>query len=362
MKLLKRIAIVISLTVLAIFSASAQITKTVGASGADYSTLKGAFDAINAGTLTGSITLQVIASTTETTTAVLNATATGTANYSAVSIYPTSSGLSISGNIAGPLIRLNSARNVTIDGSVNGLGAATDMVISNTSTSTTASTSTLMFYGDAKNNTIKYNSITGSTQATSSGIILFQTFVAGTGNSNNIISNNNISSAGTTRAGVAIYALGVLGDLVSNNTVTNNNIFNFISTTKNSYGVFLDAYTSAWTISNNSIYETSSFLPSTTWVYYMIYVSSTAAGSNFTISGNYIGGSAPNAGGSALVKSSNSNQFVGILLYGQNGAAASNIQGNTITNWNITNSTNNLGYGIFVGPVRLTLVLLQGTS
>lgn len=38
-------------------SSQAQITKTVGSSGADYTTLKGAFDAINTGTLTGSITL-----------------------------------------------------------------------------------------------------------------------------------------------------------------------------------------------------------------------------------------------------------------------------------------------------------------
>ena len=37
-----------------------QVTKTVGAAGADYATLKLAFDAVNSGTLTGTITLQVI--------------------------------------------------------------------------------------------------------------------------------------------------------------------------------------------------------------------------------------------------------------------------------------------------------------
>jgi hypothetical protein len=67
----------------------AQITKTVGNTGADYTTLKAAFDAINNGTLTGSITLQIIANTTEASSAVLNASSSGSANYSAVLIYPT---------------------------------------------------------------------------------------------------------------------------------------------------------------------------------------------------------------------------------------------------------------------------------
>jgi hypothetical protein len=44
---------------------------TVGVTGATYATLKAAFDAINAGTLTGAITLQIIDNTTETATAFL---------------------------------------------------------------------------------------------------------------------------------------------------------------------------------------------------------------------------------------------------------------------------------------------------
>ena len=345
--------------------ANAQTIKTVGVTGADYSTLKGAFDAINSGTLTGSITLQVIANTTETTTAVLNATASGTANYTAVNIYPTVSGLTITGNIAGPMIRLNGASNVTIDGSVNGLGAATDMIISNTSTSTstTAGTSAIQLYGDATYNTIKYSNIQGSGNATIfNGIIMFVGVGTGTGNNNNTISNNNISSAGIARAGVAIYAVGVVGDVVTNNIVTNNNIFNFISNTKNSYGVYLDVYTSAWTISNNSIYETTTLTPTTGSLYYMIHVSSQAIGSNFTISGNFIGGSAPNAGGTALTKTSNSNQFIGIFLNGQNGGVANNIQGNTITNLNITNSSNNVGYGIFVSSGTVNIGTTSGNT
>jgi len=68
---------------------NAQTTKTVGNTGANYSTLKLAFDAINTGNITGAITLQVIASTTETASAKLNASGSGSANYTSVTIYPT---------------------------------------------------------------------------------------------------------------------------------------------------------------------------------------------------------------------------------------------------------------------------------
>ena len=73
-----------------------QTIKTVGTSGADYPTLKGAFDAINAGTITGEIILQVVDNTTESATAVLNASGTGSAGYSSVLIYPTMAGKSAS--------------------------------------------------------------------------------------------------------------------------------------------------------------------------------------------------------------------------------------------------------------------------
>ena len=98
-------------------------TKTVGSTGADFTTLKAAFDAINNGSLTGSVTLKITSSTTETTSAVLNASGSGSASYTALLVYPTVTGLSVSGNISGPLIDLNGADNVTIDGRINAVGS-----------------------------------------------------------------------------------------------------------------------------------------------------------------------------------------------------------------------------------------------
>ena len=83
---------------------------------APYATLKAAFDAINAGTLKANVNLYVVNNTTETATATLNASGSGSASYSSVLIQPTGGSFTIAGAIAGPLIDLNGADNVTMDG------------------------------------------------------------------------------------------------------------------------------------------------------------------------------------------------------------------------------------------------------
>ena len=76
-----------------------QTIRTVGNTGANYSTLKAAFDDINAGTITGDIVLQVIANTTETVGPVVlyqsGSTNALNSNYNYVLIYQTSESLSI---------------------------------------------------------------------------------------------------------------------------------------------------------------------------------------------------------------------------------------------------------------------------
>ena len=59
------IAIALTTTVFAVNE-----IRTVGNSGADYNTLKAAFDAVNNGTLTGNVTLRIIANTSETVSAI----------------------------------------------------------------------------------------------------------------------------------------------------------------------------------------------------------------------------------------------------------------------------------------------------
>ncbi len=131
-----------------------------------YPDLATAFAAINSGTHTGAITVDIIGNTTEATSAVLNASGVGSASYTSILLSP-SGGASkiITGTIAGHLVDLNGADNVTIDGLNSG---GNSLTISNTNTGTASST--IRFTGDATNNTVTRNTILGSTgSAGSSG-------------------------------------------------------------------------------------------------------------------------------------------------------------------------------------------------
>lgn len=120
---------------------SAQVTVS-GAhalSNGTYARLGLAFTAINGQSQTGNnIVITITASTTESASAVLNA---GT--WTTLKIYPTTSGLSISGSFVGPIIDLNGADNVTIDGRVNQAGTKS-LIIQHTSNADNAN-STIRF-------------------------------------------------------------------------------------------------------------------------------------------------------------------------------------------------------------------------
>ena len=114
------------------------VTATAGTTGpTGYNTVKEAFDAINAGTHQGSITVLINADTTETASAVLNASG-GTASYTSVLVRPTATAV-VSGSIVGAIIKLNGADNVTIDGRIGGTGSARSLsVINNQAATATA--------------------------------------------------------------------------------------------------------------------------------------------------------------------------------------------------------------------------------
>ena len=328
-----------------------QVTKTVGVSGADYTTLKAAFDAVNAGSITGAITLQVIDNTTETASAVLNASGTGSASYSSLTIYPTVAGISISGNVDAPLIELNGADNVVVDGRINATGTTKDLTISNTSIVATAGTSTIRLINDATLNTIKYAVIKGSTLDVTGGIINFSTTTGTTGNDNNTIDNNAITSVSdATRPINTIYSLGTALKGNDNNSVTNNNVYDFLNKGLSSYGLKIGTDSSAWTISGNSFYETTAFVTNgatTGYDNYIINITNTS-GNGFTVSNNYIGGSAAQCGGAYWTKTDPTSRNAGLygiyISVGQ--TSLSNVQGNTLSNFDWSASGNRSFSGI----------------
>jgi len=320
-----------------------------------YSTLKAAFDAINAGTHQGTITIAVNASTTETSSAVLYASGTGSSSYTSINIYPTITGLTISGNLGSPLIDLDGADNVTIDGRVNATGSSINLVIINTNTSGN-STSAIRFINNATNNTMKYCKAQGSNTGSNGAILIFSTTATGSsGNNSNIIDHNEITCAGNNRPLNVIYSKGSSTASNISNTISNNNIYNFLNPNNSSCGILLaeavdtKGYNSDWTITGNSFYETTTFQPSG-GSYNIIYINTrdngTSYGDNFTISYNYIGGSGPGCTGT-FTKSSSSNYFWGIQLH-VGTTNVSNIQGNTISNINYSNTGGPDWWGIYI--------------
>jgi len=324
---------------------------------ASYQTLKASFDAINAGTHQGEITIKMNSSTTESAAAVLNASSSPS-SYTSVNIYPTAPGLTVSGNLAAPLIDLNGADNVTIDGRVNQTGN-TDLTISNTNTSTTAGTSTIRFINDASTNTVKYCTIKGSetvinTPSAGSGTLFFSTGTS-TGNITNTITDNTITSAGANLPFNAIYSYGTAAKENSGISITNNNIQDYSGASPN--GIYLDSNSSAWTITGNRFFQTATRY--ITGIQRDINIV-TAGGGGYVINNNIIGySSALGTGTSTFTGTAN---LIPIELTAGT-SSASEIQGNTISAISFsTSNTTNVGSGIFSGISVLAGTVNVGTT
>jgi hypothetical protein len=319
-----------------ISSTFSQVT-VAGSSGADgvYASLPLAFTAINSNTQDNknlTITITGVANQGA-LSAILNAQA-----WTSLTIMPGVGGGTISGNPANPLIDLNGADNVTIDGRVGGVGPIA-LTITNTSTGA-ANTSTIRFTAGATNNIVRYCNILGSQRNNAAGVILFSTTG---GNNNNQILNNKISTAAATatlgsRPYNCIYSAGVTGNPNSNNTISNNEIYDSRNNGNTSCGVKLGNYNSTWTITNNHFYDTQSTAGGS---YYVILVGGADAGgnptvlatgtSNIQVSNNYIGGSTTSCGGGALTKTTGGNSLYGIVMNVDAGTK-SVISANTIAN------------------------------
>ena len=295
-----------------------------------YATLKAAFKAINDGTQTSSniITITLLDDIEETDTAVLN-----TGAWGSITIFPGTTGLSITGDIDGPLLDFNGAGNVTIDGSVGGNGSGIgdkDLVISNTSTG--GSASTIRFINGAQDNTVQYAVIEGSSTNISGGVV----HVAGStgdGNSNITITRNDLTSAGGNRPVNLIYAAGTASNPNADNVVTENHFFDFMPLAGDGYGVQLQDHNTAWKINSNSFFETSGSQTATgNGAQRFIWVES-PAGSGFEIHENIIGGR--NASGENRWQRLSGNEYYswlqGITL--ESGTTdRSSVNGNTIQN------------------------------
>ncbi|MEO8209052.1 MAG: T9SS type A sorting domain-containing protein [bacterium] len=228
---MKKLFSLFALILLCAASVSAQ-NVNVSPSPATYPTLKDAFDAINAGTHTGAVTVDIVLGTTETATAALNASGTGSASYTSVVVTTSNgAGVTVGGALgAAAIVRLIGADNVTIDGRIGGSGR--NITISNTGT--TANTTCVWLSNGssatdsagAKNNVIRNcemsTGVLVSVSANNSfGILAGSSVIgnnAGRNNDSNQYLENRIIQA---RYGILLHG-GAAVNRSDNNTITGN--------------------------------------------------------------------------------------------------------------------------------------------
>jgi uncharacterized repeat protein (TIGR01451 family) len=325
-------------------AAFAQVDVSTGGPATTYPTLKDAFDAINAGTHTGAITIAITADTAETATAVLNASGAGSASYTSIVVNPTGGAMrTISGAIAAgsPLIDLNGADNVTFDGLNTG---GNGLTISNTTVSATSGTSTIRFIGDATANTITNASILGSSTmatTTNGGTVYFAAGAVTTGNDDNIISNNNIGPAGANLPTKAIHGNGSSTSTTTYNSgiqITGNNIFDYFNATAQSNGIYMGAANTGWTISNNRFYQTATRTQTGAGTIHSVIQAASGTGNDgHSITGNTIGfANSAGTGTYSLVGSGTGSKMIAIYFSASGVITPSSVQGNTISGINLS--------------------------
>jgi len=308
------------------------VTATAGTPGpTNYTTLSGAFGAVNAGTHRGAITIRINANTTEAAIAVLNANGSGAAVYTSVDIRPAAgTNPVVSGNINnGPVVRLNGAGNVTIDGSNNatttrnlsivntsttgpnvlhvgsaGSTAINNVMIRNTVLSNGTNTSTAVLVGDAavagnpgyfSNITLRNNDI----RRAYIGIYLYATVSALVNNT--VVENNILDNSGAD----ALRLVGIYGQGVNGLTIRNNQIGNFETTSPEfDRGIWLATATTNATVSGNNVHDiaytgTSSYAP------IGINISPGVTNANVRVTGNTVSG----------LRSGGSGTTMGMFIY-----------------------------------------------
>jgi len=316
------------------------VTGCTGAGNGSYSTLYDATFAIVAAQPLANITITISGNTTEPVTGATLVAGT----WATLQIVPSGGAWTISGAITAglPLLTLNGADNITIDGLNSG---GNSLTLSNTTNSNTAGTSTIKFIADATNNTITNCSILGSgtTALGSTGGNIWFSTCSSTGNDNNTISYCKIGPAGANLPSKGIYANGsTTSSAIANSNITIDNceIYDFFLV-GGSAGIYAVTGNTDWIISNNKLYQTAS--RAMTGIMSGIYFVNATYGDNIQITGNTIGYA--NNSGTGTYTLTGTGAFQGIYLAAMSTAStACSINSNIISDISFTSAT-----GAFTG-------------
>ncbi len=238
---------------LALFAFTLQLNAQVSVSGAlsgngSYTSLRLAFNAINAGNQTNSdILITITGNTTETSVAALNS---GT--WHSLVIKPQGDRV-ISGNLITALVSLNGADNVLIDG-LNAGGNS--LTIANSGNSTSWGNCTLLLTNGAVYNTIKNCTLKGNTQSGSMGVVFINAGASAANNHNTITACaiTPESAASPPVSGIVIRGTSAMPDTYT--TISDNLISDFFSEGAGSSGIST-VYAENLAITGNRIFQTT---------------------------------------------------------------------------------------------------------
>lgn len=321
----------------------------------------GIFQTINNSALSGNLTINITGDmTTETGTFPLNQwSEEGVGNYSVTIVPSAAVTRNIYGSsVANSLIRFDGADRVVINGNFSGSGSY--LMFRNTSNAAP----TIGFLNDAQNNIVKFTVIESGNSATSTilgGAILIGSTTGINGNDNITIDNCEIRDRSDLTATPAIGincvgANGILSQFNNNCSFTNNKIHDwFLANSANQFAINVGAGNTGFSISNNSFYQTSARtnLISGAVTRAININNATTVNSNggFSITTNYIGGTAPLATGGDMTLTVSgagvSQTFNGITV--TSGLIPNSIQGNIIRNIDFTTNSPAAATSLWLG-------------
>ena len=325
----------------------------------NYNTITAALNALRSSGMASSVIIQLNTTyNSSLETYPIDISNIGTSSTRLLTIRPASnvSTLTISSPTNTSAFLLTNSNSINIDGRPGGIGSTRALYITCPN-----GRNTILFDGDCSNDTIRFCKLSLNDNGTStfplSSVISFtsQSNFSFTGCNNNGILNNEIFGINSPSS-LITFGTNVFSSLPAvsqNNTISNNILYDFLGNFSfyNS-GILIRGQVNQFTISNNTIYQTSSLSTQSQNGYITmnaINIYSNSEG-NHTISNNVIGGSQASALGNAweVGPVSEGNSVIPIEVT-VGSSSSLNITGNTIRNFFVGSSIGSFGLPIFAG-------------
>ena len=299
-------------------------TKTICPTLCDYTSIGNACNDIRNKGVNGALILELMpsySSSIETYPLVFGNLLTNTSNTITIRPHTTVTNPIIFTSNASSTFTFSQTNYLSIDGQVNGQGPGEFIQIYNSNSVGSA----VNFINSSSFNNISYCRMLGRSQAINAGVISFLGSSFSEGNNQNSIFNNTIKDSINTPI-YGIYSGGNTNAPNLFNSIYNNNIYNYHNGSNPSYGIQIATGSNAWFISNNSFFQTSTRNISASYAGAI----NLFAGSNYTLIGNYIGGSAAQCGGTTTQYTGNG--YVNFIRLNLSASNTNVILGNYIQN------------------------------